>query len=75
MTGVLQAVPTNAAPTAALRTFRAVAIGAFSTDGAPTVTLDPGTPVPEPVVWGLMVIGFGMLGAQRRRMRSAVTAA
>ncbi len=66
VTGVLNAVPTNTTPTAALRTFRAVASGTFSTDPAPIVTS-----VPEPAVWGLMIVGFAMVGLQtRRRVRS-----
>jgi hypothetical protein len=30
--------------------------------------------VPEPATWGLMVIGFGMVGAGMRRRSSAVAA-
>ena len=58
----LQAVPTNGTPTRALRNFRAVASGTFSTDPAPIVTA-----IPEPAVWGLMIVGFGMVGFQARR--------
>ena len=68
---VLQATPTNGVPTRALRTFRAVSTGSFSSDPAPTVTA-----VPEPAVWGLMIVGFGMVGLQtRRRVRNATVAA
>lgn len=67
----LQALPTNSVPNRALRTFRAVSGGTFSSDPAPTVTA-----VPEPAVWGLMIVGFGMVGIQsRRRNRNAGVAA
>lgn len=71
VTGPLNAVPTNASPQFALRNFRGVASGNFSTDPAPIVTA-----VPEPAVWGLMLAGFAMVGFQaRRRARgTAVTA-
>lgn len=58
----LQAVPTSGTPTKALRTFRATSSGNFSSDPAPIVTA-----VPEPAVWGLMILGFGMVGMQTRR--------
>ena len=56
--------------TRALRTFRAVATGQFSSDPAPIVT----AAVPEPKVWGMMVLGFGLIGVQfrRRSVRSVV---
>lgn len=54
----------------ALRTFRAVATGQFSSDPAPTVNA-----VPEPKVWGMMVMGFGLIGVQvRRRSKRSVIA-
>ena len=64
----LQAVPTNGTPTRALRNFTAVASGTFSTDPAPIVTA-----IPEPAVWGLMIVGFGMVGIQTRRRSRTVT--
>ncbi len=71
ITGVLQAVPTGGTPNRALRTFRAFGSGSFSSDPAPVVTA-----VPEPAVWGLMIVGFGMVGFQaRRRGRNAAVAA
>ncbi len=55
----------------ALRTFKAVSTGSFSTDPAPLVTA-----IPEPEVWGMMIVGFGMIGVQvRRRARQAPVAA
>ena len=66
----LQAVPTNGNPTRALRTFRAFSTGSFSSDPAPIVTA-----VPEPAVWGLMIVGFGMVGLQTRRRNNASVAA
>lgn len=71
ITSVLQATPTNGIPTRALRTFRALSTGSFSSEPAPIVTA-----VPEPAVWGLMIVGFGLVGLQsRRRVRSVSTAA
>lgn len=67
----LQAIPSNGIPTRALRNFRAVAGGTFSSDPAPIVNA-----IPEPQVWGLLVIGFGMVGLQvRRRARQTVVVA
>ncbi len=55
----------------ALRSFRAYSTGSFSSDPAPMIN-----GVPEPSVWGLMIIGFGMVGIQTRRRsgNKAVTA-
>lgn len=68
---LLSALQTNLPPTTALRTFRAAASGEFSADGDIVV---PG--IPEPQTWGLMVVGFGMIGMQvrRRNRRTTVTA-
>ncbi|KAB7648920.1 PEPxxWA-CTERM sorting domain-containing protein [Polymorphobacter fuscus] len=50
----------------ALRTFTGVAGGSFSSDPAPIVNA-----VPEPQVWGMLVVGFGLVGVQvRRRARN-----
>ena len=55
----------------ALRTFRGLATGSFSSDPAPIVNA-----VPEPEIWGLLVVGFGLVGVQvRRRMRQSAVAA
>lgn len=54
-------------PTRAVRSFRAVAQGDFSSDPAPE-------PVPEPATWGMLIVGFGMVGFVARR-RKAVAAA
>ncbi len=55
----------------ALRAFKATSGGSFSSDPAPTINA-----VPEPQVWGLMIIGFGMVGVQaRRRVRQVPAAA
>lgn len=53
-----------------LRTFRASSSGAFSTDPAPVVTA-----VPEPAVWGAMLMGFALVGVQVRKRRRAVVTA
>ncbi len=65
----LQASPTNGTPTRALRTFRALSTGTFSSDPAPIVTA-----VPEPTTWALMVLGFGMVGFAARRRSTTVAA-
>lgn len=65
----LQAVPTSGTPTRALRTFRALSTGSFSSDPAPIITA-----VPEPATWGLMVLGFGMVGFAARRRSTPVAA-
>lgn len=54
-------------PNRAVRSFRAVAQGNFSSDPAPA-------PVPEPATWGMLIVGFGMVGFVARR-RKAVAAA
>jgi hypothetical protein len=55
----------------ALRTFRTLATGSFSSDPAPLVTA-----VPEAASWMLMIAGFGMVGVSaRRRSRRASVAA
>jgi len=62
--------PTSGTPTRALRTFRAVATGQFSSDPAPTAI------IPEPQIWAMLVIGFGLVGVQvRRRANRALVAA
>ena len=71
ISSVLQAIPTTGTPTRALRSFRALSTGSFASDPAPIVTA-----LPEPAVWGLMIVGFGMVGLQtRRRLRNATVAA
>ena len=70
ITSPIQATPTTQTPTHALRSFRSTGSGQFSSDLTP-----PTTAVPEPAVWGLMIVGFGMVGVQaRRRSRVAVSA-
>ena len=55
----------NSATGKALRSFRATSTGSFSSDPAPLVTV-----VPEPQTWGLMIIGFVMVGATLRRRKT-----
>jgi hypothetical protein len=55
----------NSATGRALRSFRATSTGSFSSDPAPLVTV-----VPEPQTWGLMIVGFAMVGATLRRRKS-----
>lgn len=69
---VLFAVSSAGTPVRALRSFRAVAGGSFASDPAPIIPS-----VPEPEMWGLMVVGFGMVGVQvrrRSRARGAIAA-
>lgn len=67
----LSALQTSLPPETALRTFRASASGAFGADGDIIVR-----GIPEPQTWGLMVVGFGMVGLQiRRRSRRQAVAA
>lgn len=55
-----------------LNTFFATATGSFSTDPVPL----PTAVIPEPATWGLLVVGFGLVGLQgRRRSRSTSVAA
>lgn len=67
----LQALPTTGTPNKALRTFKGLATGSFSSDPAPTITAT----IPEPAVWGLMLVGFGLVGIQTRRSRRTTVAA
>ena len=53
----------------ALRSFRAVAGGSFSSDPAP---LPSANAVPEPATWAMLLVGFAMVGlSARRRTRIA----
>jgi hypothetical protein len=56
--------------------FNNIDFGAYTLtfDGPGTTFADNGTAVPEPATWGLMLVGFGMLGASMRyrRRRSVV---
>lgn len=54
----------------AFRSFRGTATGSFSSDPAPLVL----NTVPEPQTWGLMILGFGMVGVASRRRKSVVAA-
>lgn len=67
VTAALQAKPVGSSPSSALRSFRAVASGTFSTDPAPLVA-----GAPEPAQWFLMVLGFGMVGVSIRRRSTAL---
>ena len=64
--------PLAAAGGQSLRTFFGTATGSFSTDPVPL----PTAVIPEPATWGLLVVGFGLVGLQgRRRSRSTSVAA
>jgi len=64
----LNALPTSGVPTRALRTFRAVAGGQFSSDPAPIAN------IPEPAVWAQLIVGFGLVGFAARRRKATVAA-
>ncbi|MGI4879912.1 MAG: hypothetical protein ACRYG4_20755 [Janthinobacterium lividum] len=51
-------------PDSSINSFRAVSTGAFSTE--------LGAMVPEPRVWGLFVVGFGLVGVRLRRRDTKV---
>lgn len=70
ISSVLLAVSNNGTPVRALRTFRSLSTGSFSSDPAPIVTA-----IPEPAVWSLMIVGFGMVGLQTRRRGQHTTVA
>lgn len=65
---LLNALPTAGTPTRALRTFRAVATGQFSSDPAPIPN------VPEPAIWMQLIVGFGLVGVGARRRKNVVAA-
>jgi hypothetical protein len=60
--------PLLASTNKALRTFKAVSSGSFSTDPAPLVN-----GVPEPAMWAMMVAGFGMVGVSLRGRNKRMT--
>jgi hypothetical protein len=64
----LNALPIALDPTRALRTFRAVTGGTFSSDPAPIPI------VPEPAVWAQLIAGFALVGFASRRRRIAIAA-
>lgn len=61
---------TSGNPYKALRSFRATGSGNFGTDPAPLTSA-----VPEPEVWAMMLVGFGMVGLQVRRRGRQVSVA
>ncbi|MEY2884091.1 MAG: hypothetical protein RL490_1815, partial [Pseudomonadota bacterium] len=57
------------APNKALRSFRAVLGGQFSSDPAPITPA-----IPEPAIWAQLIIGFSMVGFAARRRKISVAA-
>lgn len=57
------------APNKALRTFRALVGGQFSSDPAPITPT-----IPEPAVWAQLIAGFAMVGLAARRRKASVAA-
>ena len=62
----LNALPTSSTPTRALRSFRAVAGGQFSSDPAPLAA------IPEPATWLQLLADFGIIGVVARRRKRKV---
>jgi hypothetical protein len=62
LTSIVPGLSRNNANTA-LNSFRASATGAFSSDPVPLVN----GIVPEPATWGMMLLGFGLIGGALRR--------
>jgi hypothetical protein len=58
----------NSSTNRALRTFKALSTGSFSTDPAPT----PIVAVPEAATWAMFIGGFGLMGASLRRRRAVL---
>jgi hypothetical protein len=56
------------APNSVLNGFTTPTTGSFNSDPGPTANA-----IPEPEVWGLMVIGFGLVGVQTRRRSRRLT--
>lgn len=73
LTSVLPGFNERTGANKALNNFRANVGGQFSSDPAPL--LNGIVVVPEPGVWGMLVIGFGLVGYQSRRRKSTVVAA
>ncbi|UAJ12062.1 PEPxxWA-CTERM sorting domain-containing protein [Polymorphobacter megasporae] len=44
----------------------------FAFAGGPSKTFDFAAGVPEPAAWGLLIVGFGMVGTAVRRRRAVV---
>lgn len=74
LTSIIPSLSKHAGLNGALNSFRANSGGQFSSDPAPLIL---GLAiVPEPAIWGMLIVGFGMVGIQaRRRPRSTSVAA
>lgn len=59
---------TSGTPNKALRSFRALIGGQFSSDPAPITPA-----IPEPAVWAQLIAGFAMVGLAARRRKAGVT--
>ncbi len=62
----LDALPSPGTPTRALRSFRAISKGQFSSDPAPLIPT-----IPEPAVWLQLIAGFSLVGFAARRRKAA----
>jgi hypothetical protein len=60
---------TTGTPNKALRSFRALVGGQFSSDPAPITPA-----IPEPASWMLLIVGFGMVGVSARARKTSVVA-
>jgi len=59
-------------PTSLVLSFSSVTGGLYSASA--TLTVPPSSDAPEPATWGMIVVGFGAMGAaMRRRQRTSIT--
>ncbi len=65
LTSIVPSLSAHAGINKALNSFRAVAGGQFASDPAPLI--NGLAVVPEPAMWGMMVVGFGLIGISVRR--------
>ncbi len=65
LTSIFPSLSAHSGLNQALSSFRATAGGQFSSDPAPLI--NGLAIVPEPATWGMMVVGFGLIGVSTRR--------
>ena len=72
LSSILPSLSASTGANKALKSFKAVAGGQFSSDPAPLI--NGLVVVPEPGVWMMMIAGFGLVGVSARRRGRAVAA-
>ena len=65
LTSIMPAFSVSAGDNGALNSFRAVFGGSISGDPPPYLPVS----IPEPGVWGMLIVGFGLVGVQMRRRK------